>query len=101
MLPTAKVRRNLPEPVGVVIIGRLAVDLQYRGRGIGSGLLKDAIVRALAVHRDVGFRAILVHALDETAMTFYDRYGFIRCAIDPRTMILPVETALKVFRSVP
>ena len=98
-LPSAKLRQNLPEPVPVVIIGRLAVDRGYRSRGIGSGLLRDAILRALIVHREIGFRAILVHALDEEAVAFYAKYDFVPCAVDPRTMILPIEIALKVFRS--
>ena len=98
-LPTAKLRRNLPQSVPVVLIGRLAVDQQYRGRGIGSGLLGDAVRRALTVHREIGFRAILVHALDDGAVAFYAKYDFVPCAVDPRTMILPIESALKVFRS--
>jgi predicted N-acetyltransferase YhbS len=97
-LPTAKARRNLPQSVPVVIIGRLAVDLEYRGQRIGSGLLRDAILRALSIHRQIGFRGILVHALDDDATAFYAKYDFVPCAVDPRTMILPIETALRVYR---
>ena len=98
-LPTAKLRRNQPDHVPVVIVARLGVDKQYQRRGIGSGLLKDAIFRALNISRQIGFRAILVHALDDEAVEFYRKYGFISCPVHPRTMILPLETALRVFRA--
>lgn len=97
-LPTAKLRRNIPPSAPVVIIGRLAVDRRYQRQGIGGGLLRDAILRALTVNREIGFRAILVHALDDEAVAFYAKFGFLRCAIDPRTMVLPIETAISVFR---
>jgi len=97
-LPTAKLRRNIPASVPVVIIGRLAVDHRYKGKGIGGGLLRDAILRALTVNREIGFRAILVHALDDEAVSFYSKYEFVPCAVDPRTMLLPIETAIKVFQ---
>lgn len=94
-LPTAKMRQNLPDPVPVIILARLAVDLRRQRQGIGAGLLKDAIERALALHREVGFRGLLVHALDDEAVAFYAKYDFVPCAtIDQRTLILPIETAI-------
>lgn len=97
-LPTAKLKKNQPDHVPVVIIGRFGVDREYQGRGIGAGMLKDAISRALNISREVGFRALLVHALDEEAAAFYRRYGFLASPVHPRTMILPLETAMAVFR---
>jgi GNAT superfamily N-acetyltransferase len=88
-------RQNLPDPVPVIILARLAVDLRRQRQGIGAGLLKDAIERALALHREVGFRGLLVHALDDEAVAFYAKYDFVPCAtIDQRTLILPIETAI-------
>lgn len=97
-LPNARLRKNLPDPVPVAIIGRLAVDSRYRGQRIGAGLLKDALLRSINVSREIGCRAVLVHALSESAVAFYRKYGFLQCAIDPRTMVLPIETAIKGLR---
>lgn len=84
-----------PDQIPVAIIGRLAVDAAFHGRGIGAGLLKDAILRAVQAAEIVGVRGVLVHALDAEAAAFYRRYGFIACPADPegRTLILPIETA--------
>lgn len=89
------VRRNMPEQIPVVLIGRLAVDLKHQGRGIGGGLLKDAILRSLAIADTIGVRAILVHALDEGAAAFYARYGFQPSPMAPQTLLLPIETAIR------
>jgi len=93
-----KAQRNMPDPIPVIILGRLAVDERYQGQGIGGGLLKDAIRRVINVSREVGVRAILVHALDDEAREFYLKYGFLPCPVDPRTLILPLETAEAVLR---
>jgi len=92
-----RLQRNAPDPLPVVIIGRLAVDQGWRKQGIGGGLLKDAIQRAMQVSRMVGVRGILVHALDDDAVAFYGKYGFLSCPVDPRTMILPLGTAMAVY----
>lgn len=68
--------RNMPDPIPAIIIGRLAVDRGYQGRGIGAGLLKDALARALTVSHTIGARCVLVHALDAQAAGFYGAYGF-------------------------
>jgi len=86
-------RRNMPEQVPVVLIGRLAVDGNHQGQGVGAGLLKDALLRALSIAEAIGVRAILVHALNDRAAAFYARYGFMPSPIDPQTLLLPMETA--------
>lgn len=65
------VRRNMPEPTPIAVLGRLAVHESWVGRGIGSGLLKDAILRVALTAQELGIRALLCHAVDETAKTFY------------------------------
>ncbi len=85
-------QRNMPESVPVVIIGRLAVDRGYQGRGIGAALLKDAFSRILNASREVGARAILVHAIDGEVVPFYAAYGFLAFPTDARTLFLPLET---------
>jgi GNAT superfamily N-acetyltransferase len=90
-----RVRRNMPDPIPVMILGRLAVDVSVQGQGIGRGLLKDAILRTLNAAAIAGIRAILVHALDETAAAFYQKHGFLDSPIDSLTLMLPLEHARK------
>jgi GNAT superfamily N-acetyltransferase len=90
-----KLRHGLPDPVPVLILGRLAVDKASQRRGIGAGLLRDALRRSLQVSRDVGVRAVLVHAIDVEAMSFYMGYGFIEFPLGSRTLYLPIETIAK------
>ena len=66
----------MPEPVPVILLGQLAVDAGYQGRGLGADLLSDAGRRSLAAAEVIGARAIVVQALDERASTFYQRWGF-------------------------
>lgn len=97
-LPSARARRNTPAEVPVVVIGRFAVDLEYQRRGIGAGMLKDAILRAVAASRAIGVRAILVHAIDDDAAGFYRRFGFKPSPVEPRTLMLAIETAVAALR---
>ena len=85
---TGKVRRNAPDPIPVMVLGRLAVDVAYQNRNIGRGLLKEAILRCLQVKEIIGVRALLVHAKSDRAKSFYLRQGFSESPIDP--MILMV-----------
>jgi GNAT superfamily N-acetyltransferase len=87
-----KFRRNMPSAVPVIVLGRLAIDKSCQGRGIGRGLLKDALLRVLAVSKDVGARALLVHAIDDEIVPFYRAYGFQSLTSDTRTLFLPIET---------
>lgn len=72
---TGRVRRNMPDPIPVMIIGRLAVDREYQGKGLGSALLRDAVLRTLQVADIGGIRAILLHAISEDAKRFYAAPG--------------------------
>lgn len=94
-LPTAKLRRNLPHQVPLLLIGRLALDSSVQGRGLGADLLADAIRRCCAVSEIAGARAIVAHAIDEEAAHFYQRHGFVRSPLGERVMVLPIETAQK------
>jgi len=86
-----KVRRNMPDPIPVVILGRLAVDDSCKGQGIGPGLLKDALLRVLGAAEEIGIRAVLVHALDESARTFYLKQGFYEAPTDDQTLMITVQ----------
>jgi predicted N-acetyltransferase YhbS len=85
----AKVRRNQPNPIPVVILARLAVDVNYQKQGMGLGLVKDAIQRILSASEAIGIRAILVHAIDESAKAFYEqKCGFTPSEFQDRTLML-------------
>jgi GNAT superfamily N-acetyltransferase len=88
-----RVRRNMPNPVPVMVIGRLAIDLNFQGQGIGSSLLRDAIRRTVQAAEIAGIRAILVHAISENAKRFYQKWGFIPSPIDPMTLMITVAEA--------
>jgi len=85
-------RRNMPNVVPVIVMGRLAIDRSVQGRGLGRALLKDALLRVLAASKQVGARALLVHAIDDEVVPFYRAYGFLPLAPDMRTLFLPLET---------
>lgn len=73
---TTALKRNSPNPIPVILIGRLAVDTRYSGMGLGRSLLQDALSKAVTAARIVGSRAVIVHALNESAAGFYEKYGF-------------------------
>ncbi len=89
---TGAVRRNMPEPIPVMILGRLAVDRRQQGRNLGASLLKDAVLRCAAVAENAGVRAVLVHALNDSAKAFYQRYGFVESPTNPMTLMLKLPT---------
>jgi GNAT superfamily N-acetyltransferase len=97
-LPTAKLRRGMPDQVPLLLIGRLAVDATWRGRGLGSTLLADAMHRCLAVSEIAGARAIVAHAIDDRAASFYQRHGFVRSPLGERVMLITMELARALSR---
>jgi GNAT superfamily N-acetyltransferase len=96
---TGRVRRNMPDPVPVMVLGRLAVDRAYQSRGLGTGLLRDAILRILQAAELGGIRAILVHAISEEAKRFYERQGFVESPVDPMTLMITVADARRALGS--
>jgi GNAT superfamily N-acetyltransferase len=100
-LALGRVRRNMPNPVPVMLIGRLAIDLNFQGRGIGWALLKDAVLRTVRAAEIAGIRAILVHAISENAKRFYERSGFIASPIDPMTLMITVAQAIGALQDKP
>lgn len=90
-LPSAKLRRGMPDRVPLLLIGRLAVDAGYQGIGLGSDLLADALRRCAAASEIAGARAVIVHAIDEQAAAFYARHGFVPSPLGELVMLLPIE----------
>ena len=89
---TRSIRQNMPDPLPVMVLARLAVDLRTQGMQLGAGLLKDAVERSLAVAQNAGVRALLVHALHERAKQFYLYFGFQASPVHPLTLMLRLNS---------
>lgn len=85
-------RQNAPDPVPVIVLGRLAVDLSEQGHGLGGALVAEAMRRAAQASMIVGARALLVHALDDRLAGMYESLGFKRFNEGSRTLYLPIRT---------
>jgi GNAT superfamily N-acetyltransferase len=96
---TGRVRRNMPDPVPVMVLARLAVHRTYQDRGLGAGLLRDAILRILQAAELGGIRAILVHAISAEAKRFYERHGFVESPTDPMTLMITMADAKRALGS--
>lgn len=72
----------------MIVLGRLAVHIEWSGRGIGSGLLKDAVLRSIQSSALIGVRALMCHAIDDDAVAFYAKHGFVHSPVEPRTLLL-------------
>jgi len=90
-----RIRRNMPDPVPVMVIGRLAVDQTVQGQAIGPALLRDAVLRIVQAAEIAGIRAILVHAISERAKHFYEKWGFIPSPVEPMTLMITVAEVRK------
>lgn len=84
------IRRNMPEPIPIVVLGRLAVHSDWGRRGIGAGLLKDAALRTMRLSEKMGIRALPCHAINDDAKRFYLHHGFIESPIEPITVMLNI-----------
>jgi len=85
---SAKTRRNVPDPIPVMVLARLAVDSAYQKQGLGSALLKDALLRTIAAAEIAGIRAMLLHAMSDDAKRFHARAGVYECPVDPMMMMI-------------
>lgn len=86
-------RRNIPELLPIILLGRLAIDKHHHNSGLGSALLRDAIIRTLSVASNTGVFAILVHAISHAAKQFYLSRGFVISPLQPMTLMMTLETA--------
>ena len=83
---TGRFRRNMPNPIPVVVLARLAVDQSWQGRGVGRGMFRDAARRVAQAAGTIGVRGIVVHAISQQARNFYLALGFDPCPLDPMTL---------------
>ncbi len=91
-LPDPLARRLPRRPVPVILLGRLATELNYRGQGLGGLLLIDALRRSLQGSQHITAMALVVNAKDDTAREFYEKYGFTRFSDDPFRLFIPMAT---------
>lgn len=89
-LAPGAMRHNAPEPLPVVVLGRLAIDQAWAGKGLGVALLKDAVYRTMSIAQQVGVRALIVHALDDSVRNFYLKYAFVPSPFQSLTLLYPI-----------
>ena len=88
---TRSIRQNMPDPVPVMVLARLAVDVRAQGMKLGAALLRDAVERCVLVSENAGVRALLVHALHDQSRQFYEYYGFKAAPSHPMTLMLRIN----------
>jgi len=96
---TERIRKGMGQyPIPVVLLARLAVDQRHQGKGIGPGLLRDAIIRALTISEQAGVRALMTHPLDAEATNFYRHFGFVPSPAGEGMLLLLLKDAQRVVR---
>lgn len=85
---SGRFRRNMPDPIPVVVLGRLAIDRTLQGRGIGRFVVRDVAMRVHHAAQLIGIRGLLVHAISDDARAFYEKMGFEPSALDPMTLVI-------------
>jgi predicted N-acetyltransferase YhbS len=88
---TGRFRRNMPDPIPVVLLGRLAIDCTWQGRGLGRSLFRDAAMRVLQAADAIGIRGLVVHALSDDARKFYLALGFTECQNEPLVLVVTLQ----------
>jgi len=82
-LVNAKTRRNTPNPIPALYLGRLAVDINHQGKGYSKALIKDIYLRAIKISDDAGFKVLAVNALNDSKVSFYQQFGFKKSNSEP------------------
>ena len=90
---SGRVRRNMPDPIPMMVLARLAVDRSFQSQGLGAALLKDAVLRVMQAADVVGIRGILLDAVDDRARAFYERFGFRRSTMFPLKLMIAMDEA--------
>lgn len=88
---TGRFRRNMPDPIPVVVLARLAIDQSYQRRGLGRGLVRDASKRVLLAGEEIGIRGMIVHAISEEAKAFYLGMGFIPSPVSDMMLMISLS----------
>ena len=85
---TGRLRRNMPDPIPVVVLGRLGIDSSLHGQGLGRSLVRDAALRILQAADVIGIRGMTVQALSDDARVFYEHMGFEPSPLDPNLLMI-------------
>ena len=93
-----RVRRNMPDPIPMAVLGRLAIDQGWQDKGLGRLMLRDAVLRCCQAAEIVGMRGILVHVISPAAKRFYETFGFRESPANPMTLMLSLNDALATLR---
>ena len=88
---TGRLRRNMPDPIPMAVLARLAVDASWQGRGLGAALFRDAALRVLAAADLIGIRGLMVHAIDDRAVLFYRALGLQTISADETTLMTTLD----------
>ena len=85
---TGKLKRNMPDAIPMAILGRLAIDTAFQGKGLGRALFRDAALRVLSAAGTIGIRGLIVHAISDDAAAFYRALGLDDSPAEPRTLMI-------------
>ena len=85
-------QRNMPDSLPVLVLGRLAIDRIYHNKGLGSALLRDAMIRSVSIAQNAGVFAILIHSLSDKAKQFYLSRGFVESPLQSMTLFMTLAT---------
>ena len=94
----SRLRRNMPNPIPMALLGRLAVDRRIQGKGFGHGLLKDALQRMIQAADFLAIRGVVVDAIDDPAKAFYERFGFRPSPAMPLKLMITLEDAERALK---
>jgi predicted N-acetyltransferase YhbS len=94
---TGQIRRNMPDPVPLVLLGQFAVDRRWQSKGLAADLLSDAVL-TLGAAETLGVRAILVHAISPAAKSFYEKHGFRASGVEHMTLMITIGETQRVLR---
>ncbi|MDO9560269.1 MAG: GNAT family N-acetyltransferase, partial [Bradyrhizobium sp.] len=84
----SRFRRNMPEPIPVAVLGRLAIDQRWHKQGIGRALFRDSALRVMQAAETIGIRGVLVHAISDEAKAFYLAIGLSQSPVEPMTLMI-------------
>ncbi len=98
---TGRFRRNMPDPIPVVVLGRLAVDLTWHGKGFGRALVRDAGLRVIQAASAIGIRGMTVHALTDEAKAFYEKVGFEPSPLDTHLLMITLADLIDADGALP
>ncbi len=93
-----KIKRNMPDPIPAIVLGRLAVDKRHQGKGLAKGLIKDMFLKAIQVSDLAGTKAVLVKALNDKVRNFYQSFGFVQSKTDPLLLMKAISEVRVSFK---